>query len=109
MNHAVQLQSLGFSWTNLVTKPLSEASELHPYFLLALDIIKKYVLISVTLIGIFGNVVSCCITTKKEYRHISTCLYMSVLAVVDTVCLLVYMGYYPFFFGLEMPYNTSLR
>jgi hypothetical protein len=37
--------------------------------------------------GIPGNTMSLLITTKKDNRHISTCVYMAGLAIVDTCVL----------------------
>ncbi|XP_064639443.1 FMRFamide peptide receptor frpr-18-like [Lineus longissimus] len=79
----------------------SEYDEQYPYLVLAKTIFRNWAPIFVSLVGIFGNVISFFITTKKEYRHISTCLYMSALAAVDTVFLVEYLIDVPFFFGLK--------
>jgi hypothetical protein len=55
----------------------------------ALVFFRKWLLLFILPIGVFGNVASLLITTKKDNRRISTCAYMSGLAVFDTLHLLV--------------------
>jgi hypothetical protein len=52
------------------------------------DFLLKWWPIVPVLFGVFGNIMSFCVTSKKDNRRISTCVYMSGLAVVDT-CVLI--------------------
>jgi hypothetical protein len=51
------------------------------------NIVKKWAPLFITACGIFGNTISLFITTKNEYRHISTGCYMSALSVIDNIYL----------------------
>jgi uncharacterized membrane protein YciS (DUF1049 family) len=48
----------------------------------------KYAWIVIAVFGIVGNVMSISITLQKNNRRISTCNYMTALAVADTVTLI---------------------
>jgi hypothetical protein len=60
---------------------------------LALTIVRKRLIFVIVALGVFGNMSSLLITTLREYRHITTCLYMSALSVLDTCFLLAMMLY----------------
>jgi hypothetical protein len=55
-------------------------------------------------IGLFGNVMSIMITLQKDNRRISTCNYMTGLAMADTSVLIEYIwSMYVFFYGTVEP------
>ncbi|XP_064651352.1 growth hormone secretagogue receptor type 1-like [Lineus longissimus] len=68
-----------------------------PQTYLALDlayyVIKHWAIYGIFTFGFVGNTISFLITNKKEYRHVSTGVYMTSLAVLDNACLLVMMMY----------------
>ncbi|XP_064629378.1 mu-type opioid receptor-like [Lineus longissimus] len=51
-------------------------------------IVTKYSWIIIAIVGLFGNVMSIIITLQKKNRHISTCNYMTALALADTMVLI---------------------
>jgi hypothetical protein len=50
----------------------------------------KYVWMIIVFFGLLGNFISIAITLQKENRRISTCNYMTALALADTSTLLEY-------------------
>ena len=64
-------------------------------------VLKRIFPVIIAVVGLFGNTVSLLITTRKEYRGISTMVYMSGLAVLDNLycfdlgllAVFVYNGY----------------
>jgi hypothetical protein len=63
------------------------------WMLLATDILTMWWPICTILFGIFGNILSLLVTTKKDNSRISTCVYMAGLACVDT-CVLIAVALY---------------
>ncbi|XP_064622278.1 somatostatin receptor type 4-like [Lineus longissimus] len=63
-------------------------------------------------LGILGNVVSFLVTTTKENRRISTCVYMSALAAMDSMVLLAlasYMFLWTFGLGFSLDESTIAK
>ena len=61
---------------------------------IAFFFLKRICPLVIAIIGTFGNTVSLLITTRKEYRGISTMVYMSGLAILDILfcCYLWLLG-----------------
>jgi hypothetical protein len=87
-----------------ITKEVSAGMQQYPEMVMTIEIIRSWATILVTIVGLFGNIISFLITTKRAYRHISTCTYMSALAVLDTVFLIEYVLYVPFLIGVRFPH-----
>jgi hypothetical protein len=60
----------------------------YPSMEFATEFLSKWLPLFFITIGILGNTMSLLVTTKKDNRRISTCVYMAALASVDTVVLL---------------------
>ena len=60
---------------------------------IAIIVMKKWLLFPFAALGMFGNVVTLCVTAKKENRRLTTCIYMSALAVMDNVFLIAWASY----------------
>jgi hypothetical protein len=60
----------------------------YAWLVAGVDFLLKWWAIVPVLFGVFGNIMSLCVTSMKDNRRISTCVYMSGLAVVDT-CVLI--------------------
>ncbi|XP_064642591.1 proteinase-activated receptor 1-like [Lineus longissimus] len=60
----------------------------YPFMEFATEVLSKWASFFIVAIGIVGNTMSLLITTKKDNRRISTCVYMTALASVDTVVLI---------------------
>jgi surface polysaccharide O-acyltransferase-like enzyme len=74
-----------------VTTDISE----HPYWILEITFqaLHKWVPFFAISFGVTGNILSFLVTTKKENRRVSTCVFMSALSVVDTGVLLAALFY----------------
>ena len=59
----------------------------------AIEVLKMWIAFPCAALGIFGNVVTLCVTTKKENRRLTTCIYMSALAVIDNAFLVAWVTY----------------
>jgi hypothetical protein len=57
---------------------------------IAILITKKWTYFIFIVIGLFGNTASFMITAKKQNRRITTCVYMTALAVVDNILLVTW-------------------
>ena len=68
-----------------VTEPEILGDAAHQGLRVAFFVLKRICPVIIVIIGMFGNTVSLLITTRKEYRDISTMVYMSGLAVLDNV------------------------
>jgi hypothetical protein len=74
--------------------PLSNATTdtspvAYAWMFLAIEIIYKWTPIFVLIMGFIGNIMSLLVTTKRDNRKISTCVYMAGLAIVDSCVLVV--------------------
>ena len=67
--------------------------ESYPSLELALYIIQRWVIFVIFGIGFIGNTISLFITSKREYRQLTTGLYMSGLAVLDNFVLIFGAAY----------------
>ena len=75
------------------TPTIKSVDESYVWMLMAMDGVSKWFPIVTTIIGLPGNVMSLLITTKKDNRSRSTCIYMAGLAIVDTIVLLNNLQY----------------
>jgi hypothetical protein len=74
-----------FAATNSVTTVDPEILVLRLVYMIA----SRYAALPVIAAGIFGNAMSVIITLQKDNRRISTCNYMTALALADSVVLIV--------------------
>ena len=65
------------------------------YLKLAYDIFADYIWMVPVVFGVPGNIISAFVATRKQNRHVSTCIYMTALAITDTMLLLQLVWYYP--------------
>ncbi|XP_064638356.1 uncharacterized protein LOC135494367 [Lineus longissimus] len=77
--------------TTFVFLPVTTVTpfESYEWMLRGIDVMQKWWPIGQIVVGVFGNVMSLLVTTRKDNRKISTCCFMSGLACVDTMVLLV--------------------
>jgi hypothetical protein len=61
------------------------------------EITVKYAWMAVIILGLFGNVMSIIINLQKDNRRISTCNYMTVLALADSGVLVEECAWRSFF------------
>jgi hypothetical protein len=54
---------------------------------IGLIILKEWMVYPMFAFGFFGNLISLLITTKRENRRITTCIYMTILAIIDNLFL----------------------
>jgi hypothetical protein len=70
-----------------------EDAESYPGMEYAIAFISKWVRIFSIALGIPGNIVAFMVTIRKDNRHLSACVFMAALAVVDNIVLLQRMMY----------------
>ncbi|XP_064637312.1 cysteinyl leukotriene receptor 1-like [Lineus longissimus] len=92
---APQLDTLDASSTAVRTLPWVDPEEyaLNLVFLIT----TRYSWIVIIAVGLFGNVMSIIITLQKDNRKISTCNYMTALAMADTVVLHIEIAWGSYF------------
>jgi hypothetical protein len=75
----------------VTTLPAAEVQDVG-HVVLALRIVylvvTKYSWIVIVVVGLFGNAMSITITLQKDNRRISTCIYMTALALADSTVLI---------------------
>jgi hypothetical protein len=70
----------------------------------------KYSWIPIVVTGLFGNVMTITITLQKDNRRISTCNYMTGLALADSMVLIEYTwSMLVLFYGTEEPSEFVLQ
>jgi hypothetical protein len=73
-------------------------------------IVAKYSWIPIVSVGLFGNVMSIMITLQKDNRRISTCNYMTGLALADSTVLIEYLwSMFVIFYRTEQPSEFVLQ
>jgi hypothetical protein len=77
--------SFGHQWAEGIT--ITPEKPTYPILETILYLTSMYTWIVPVVIGVPGNLFSLLVTSSKENRHLSTCYYMSMLAVADTVFL----------------------
>ncbi|XP_064644611.1 galanin receptor 2b-like [Lineus longissimus] len=71
--------------------PTSATPTSYPALEIVYTILTKWAPYPIFTIGFFGNTLSLLITTKQENRHITTCVYMTALAVIDNMFLALWI------------------
>jgi hypothetical protein len=66
---------------------------------LAYKILSRYCWIPSVILGIPGNLLTIAVAQRRQNRHLSPCIYMTAMAVVDTILLVVISLFLPIFYG----------
>jgi hypothetical protein len=73
-----------------------DGSELYHVLWRIYIILGSYVWLLPVCFGVPGNVISIFVANRKQNRGLSPCIYMSAMAIADTLLLLQLGWYYPF-------------
>ncbi|XP_064621121.1 uncharacterized protein LOC135483979 [Lineus longissimus] len=71
-------------------------------------VLSKYVWMLPVVFGIPGNMISVVVTTREHNRHLSPCIYMSAMALVDTLLLVNTAWFVPIIFW-NLAQDASLK
>jgi hypothetical protein len=71
-------------------------------------VLSKYIWMVPVVFGIPGNMISIVVATREHNRHLSPCVYMSAMAVIDTMLLINTAWFVPIIFWNLAP-DASLK
>ncbi|XP_064635624.1 growth hormone secretagogue receptor type 1-like [Lineus longissimus] len=78
------------------TEDLGDESDLYRVLWFLYSIIGSYLWLLPICLGVPGNIISIFVANRRQNRRLSPCIYMSAMAITDTLLLLQLGWYYPF-------------